>query len=564
MNHKHILSKNMPSWYGNYGAMLNEQNAVAVFSDEPDERIRQYLDANEGLLTELDKLFNEAQDGTMKEAYLELDAGKYQVMDGDELNIIIDRTDPDDEKVVLGLENEEILLGDLNLTTLAGYVYKSMDGAGTYEDMYAGSMAAITKDLVDRGISQRGQQRVFDIFNNKVFGTKYEGDSLDEWIDGDFDGRAEACAMAIAKRPIPKSMLRGVNWGTIGLDILLLAIPFAGPMISAGIKTGTASVRGAKLTAKLMAKTKKIKDAAKVIGKTKAVQKMIAAGKVFQKITPGITKAWKALSTAARLRYTKLIMPVGKKMTWLVKAGKGTKEINVVVKAYKTNKAGKQIVVLSRLDKAGKAVPGAISPLLSNFMPLAGKAGGPTMKTATKLAVGAGLVGAISKGETGNLDGSPTVDPAVAGEGAAGMDPMFNVWNPAELMGYYDQSKADPAKAMAQYKNLAAGELATALHDAMDGWTDNSDELAIALMVLSMDKQTAIAVKTEYETMYAGTKFYADVIANELESDMEQIVGNYWAALTGDGPHVANVNKYLGYAGGGTKVEPKPAAEAEA
>jgi len=160
MNHKHILSKNMPSWYGNYGAMLNEQNAVAVFSDEPDERIRQYLDANEGLLTELDKLFNEAQDGTMKEAYLELDAGKYQVMDGDELNIIIDRTDPDDEKVVLGLENEEILLGDLNLTTLAGYVYKSMDGAGTYEDMYAGSMAAITKDLVDRGISQRGQQRV--------------------------------------------------------------------------------------------------------------------------------------------------------------------------------------------------------------------------------------------------------------------------------------------------------------------------------------------------------------------------------------------------------------------
>jgi hypothetical protein len=549
----------MPSWYGNYGAMLNEQNAVAVFSNEPDERLKQYLDANEGLLTELDKIFNEAQDGTMKEAYLELDAGKYQIMDGDELNIVIDRTDPDDEKIILNLENEEILLGDLNLTTLAGYVYKSMDGAGTYEDMYAGSMAAIVKDLADRGISQRGQQRVFDIFNNRVFGTKYEGESLDEWINGDFDGRAEACAMAIAKRPIPKSMLRGINWGTIGLDVLLFAIPYIGPYVGMAVK----GAKTAAITAKVASKVARAKKAVAGAKKYKAIQKAYKAGRAFTRITKPMITAWKGLKTAVRLKYAQKFMPVGKVVTWTSKTGQKT--FGVVKKWTKTKNGWR--VFVQNSSKTGKLEAGLLTGPsgvgLDRLMMSAGKAGGPSMSLATKIAVGAGITG-LSKGETGNLDGSPNVDPAVAGEGSAEMDPMFNPYNPAELMGYYDQSKADPAKAMAQYKNLAAGELATALHDAMDGWTDNSDELAIALMVLSMDKQTAIAVKTEYETMYAGTKFYADVIANELESDMEQIVGNYWAALTGDGPHVANVNKYLGYAGGGTKVEPKPAAEAEA
>lgn len=546
MKNRSAFNNLMPDWYMNYGMKLHEQQSAAPnsFSEDESERIKQYLDSNTNLLSDIDNLYQTVQDGTVSEVYLELDSSKYQVLGGDEFNIIIDKSDPNAPRISISIENEKILLAGMDLSVAAGYVYKSMDGAGTYEDMYSGALAAITKILVDKNTSQRGQQRVFDIFNNKVFGTKYEGDTLTSWIDGDFDGRAEACAMALARVPIPKSMTRGINWGTIGLDIVLMAIPYVGPYVAASIKGGMIGARGASLTAKLMAKTKKIKDAAKVVGKTKAVQKMIAAGKVFGKITPRLKNAWKGLSAAARLKYTKLIMPIGKKLKWLVGGKNGTKEVDVIVKTYKTNKANKQIVVLQRLDKAGNPAPGAITPLLSNFMATAGKAGGPTMGTATKLATGAGLVG-ISKGETGNIDGNPTVDPATGGTGP--VDPMFDVWNPAELMGYYDQATADPAKAISQYKNLAAGELASALHDAMDGWTDNSDELAIALMVLSMDKQTAVAVKKEYERMYPGTNFYNDVVGEELESDMEEIVGNYWAALTGDGPHVDNVNKYVGF-----------------
>jgi hypothetical protein len=59
-----------------------------------------------------------------------------------------------------------------------------------------------------------------------------------------------------------------------------------------------------------------------------------------------------------------------------------------------------------------------------------------------------------------------------------------------------------------------------------------------------MDKVTANAVKKEYETQY-GTGFYDEVIASELESDMEAIVGCYWAALTGDGPYVSQVQEKL-------------------
>ena len=541
MYKKSLFNNVIPNWYMNYGKHLNEQAvAPAAFSDDTNERIKQYLDANENLLTDIDTVYQTVADGTVKEVFIELDSSKYSVLSGDEFNMIIDKSDPDAPKISISIENEKLLLAGVDLDAAAGYVYKSMDGMGTYEDMYSGALAAITKILIDKGVSQRGQQRVFDIFNNRAFGTKFEGESLDDWIDGDFDGRAEACAMALAKRPIPKSMTRGVNWGTIGLDILLLAIPYVGPMVSASLKGASTAARGTKLAAKLLTKQKKIKNVATYVKKTKAVQKMIGAGKIFTKITPKIANAWKALSAAAKLKYTKLVMPVGKNVKWITKGGK---EVNVIVKTYKLNKAGKQVVVLQRVTKAGELAPGAIVPLVSNFMATAGKAGGPAMSTATKLAVGAGLVG-LSKGETGNLDGTPTGDPVTGGQVE---DDMFNVWNPAELMGYYDQSAADPEKAMAQFKNLAAGELASRLHDAMDGWTDNSDELAIALMVMSMDKQIAIDTKTAYEKAYPGTNFYNDVIANELESDMEQIVGNYWAALTGDGPHVANVNKYVSF-----------------
>ena len=538
MYKKSIFNNNLPNWYMDYGKRLTEQaNAPTAFSEDTNERIKQYLDANENLLSDIDAVYQTVPDGTVKETFIELDSNKYAVLSGDEFTMIIDKSDANAPRISISIENEKLLLAGVDLDAAAGYVYKSMDGMGTYEDMYAGALAAITKVLLDKGVSQRGQQRVFDIFNNKAFGTKFEGENLDDWIDGDFDGRAEACALALARRPIPKSMIRGVNWGTIFMDVgmLILAVPTLGASLAA-TSAGRAAISGGRAVTKLAKTVKNSRRVTKATNKAKAIGKAIKGGKIMARVTPTMTKAWKALGTAGRLAKAKAFMPVGKTVEWLSKAKNVS---NVRVMKYFKNAAGKTMVKLQNVASGGKLAGGAFSASVDSLLLNAGKAGGMSMKTFTKFAAVAGLMLPVSKLETGNLEG-------VAGEDEE-MDDMFNPYNPAELLGYYDQTTADPVKAMNQYKQLAAADLATQLHDAMDGWTDNSDELAIALMVMSMDKQVAIDTKTAYEKAYPGTNFYNDVIGNELESDMEQIVGNYWAAITGDGPHVANVNKYVGF-----------------
>ena len=539
MYKKSIFNNNLPNWYMDYGKHLNEQaNAPTAFSEDANERIKQYLDANENLLSDIDAVYQTVPDGTVKETFIELDSNKYAVLSGDEFTMIIDKSDANAPRISISIENEKLLLAGVDLDAAAGYVYKSMDGMGTYEDMYAGALAAITKVLLDKGVSQRGQQRVFDIFNNKAFGTKFEGENLDDWIDGDFDGRAEACALALARRPIPKAMIRGINWGTIFMDVgmLILAVPTLGASLAA-TSAGRAAISGGKAVTRLAKTIKNSRRVTRATNKAKAIGKAIKGGKLMTRVTPTMINSWKAMKSSARLAKLKVFMPVGKKVEWLA-AGSGKKSVCKVLGYF--TRDGKQFARIKQISTAtGKGGGLTFEVGVGQLVKKAGKAGGMSMKTFTQFAPVAGLMLPVSKLETGNLEG-------VAGEDEE-MDDMFNPYNPIELLGYYDQTTADPVKAMNQYKQLAAADLATQLHDAMDGWTDNSDELAIALMVMSMDKQVAIDTKTAYEKAYPGTNFYNDVIGNELESDMEQIVGNYWAAITGDGPHVANVNKYVGF-----------------
>lgn len=523
----HIKTNSLPTWYQSYGTLVAEQEAtIAVFSEDTNTRLKQYLDSNSNFLEAIDSLYRQTKDGEIKEEYMELSPDEYKVQPGDSAYFIIDKTDGSNPTITIGLENEKAIIGDLDLNSAAGFVYKSMDGPGTDELEYASTMAAMHMSLVNRGVSEKGVQKVFNTFDTQVFGTKYEGNTLQDWIEGDFDGRAEACAMAIARLEIPKSYIRGINWGTVFTDIgmLVLAVPTLGTSLAA-TSAGRAALAGGKAVTKLGRMAANSKRAI-------AIGKAIKGGTIMARVTPTMTKAWKALGAAGRLAKAKAFMPVGKTVEWLSKAKNVS---NVKITKYFTNAAGKNMVKLQQVTSTGTGTlvfNVGVDSLLLN----AGKAGGMSMKTLTKFAPAAGLMLPVSKLETGNLEG-------ITGEDEQ-MDDMFNPYNPAELMGYYDQAAADPAKAMDQYKRTAASNLAVQLHDAMDGWTDNSDELAIALMVLSMDKISANAVKQEYESTY-GTKFYDEVIASELESDMEEIVGCYWAALTGDGPYVSKVNQQL-------------------
>jgi len=526
-------TNSLPTWYSNYGKMVSEAEAtIAVFSEDPKERLKQYLDSNDKLLEEIDKVYKSVGEGELKESYIELDTSEYKVQPGDGINIQIDKTDKANPQIMLGIENDDTLVGNISLGKAAGMIYDSMDGLGTDELKYASTLAAIHKSLADRNVSERGVQRVFNMFNQK-FGTK-EGETLDEWIDGDFDGRDEACAMALAKRPIPKSIIRGISWGTVFTDIgmLLLAVPTLGGSLAA-TSVGRAALAGGKAVKKVAGAVNKSKKITKLKNTAKAAGKALKAGKTFKRITKPMIQGWSKLSNAAKLRFTKKAMPVGSELKWIGKSGA---EIPTKVGKYFKTADGKYMVQIVNTGGKSTKMPAAWSANLETLLAQAGTKGGMSMEAATKLSIAAGLTGAISKAETGNFEG-------ITGEDEQ-MDDMFNPYNPAELMGYYDQTVADPSKAMAQYKGVAAADLAAQLHDAMDGWTDNSDEMAIALMVLSMDKITANAVKTEYETAY-GTSFYSEVIADELEPTMRELVGCYWAALTGDGDYVNQVNEKL-------------------
>ena len=174
-------NNSLPTWYSNYGKMIVEQNTtIAVFSEDANERLKQYLDSNENLLEEINTAYQKVADGSISEASIILDGSKFKVKPGDEMALTIDRSNSGEPRIMVSLENEKTLVGDLNLSTIAGYVYKSMDGMGTDELQYASAVAAIHMDLCERNVSERGTQRVFDIFNADAFGTKYEGYTLDE------------------------------------------------------------------------------------------------------------------------------------------------------------------------------------------------------------------------------------------------------------------------------------------------------------------------------------------------------------------------------------------------
>ena len=64
-------NKNLPTWYLNYGKLLTEEEAaVAVFSEDAKERLKQYLDSNDNLLTAIEEQYRAVPENQIKEVYI--------------------------------------------------------------------------------------------------------------------------------------------------------------------------------------------------------------------------------------------------------------------------------------------------------------------------------------------------------------------------------------------------------------------------------------------------------------------------------------------------------------
>ena len=117
-------NKNLPTWYLNYGKLLTEEEAaVAVFSEDAKERLKQYLDSNDNLLTAIEEQYRAVPENQIKEVYIELSTEKFKVQPGDGLSLVIDKTDSTNPTIIASIENDSTLVGNLDLTTAAGMVY---------------------------------------------------------------------------------------------------------------------------------------------------------------------------------------------------------------------------------------------------------------------------------------------------------------------------------------------------------------------------------------------------------------------------------------------------------
>lgn len=93
----------------------------------------------------------------------------------------------------------------------------------------------------------------------------------------------------------------------------------------------------------------------------------------------------------------------------------------------------------------------------------------------------------------------------------------------------------------------AAYAYCSQIRDLAKGYTDGADELQIAFMILSLDRQTAQLVLGVWEKNFSDEgSFYDYCISEELSGDMLSLVNGYWAGITGAGPLADEVTKVSG------------------
>ena len=116
------------------------------------------------------------------------------------------------------------------------------------------------------------------------------------------------------------------------------------------------------------------------------------------------------------------------------------------------------------------------------------------------------------------------------------LDTAGSSTNFAEIMGWYDTLTADPESYVEDVKTEGSDKLAETLLMLKDGSgifgnTTDQEELQIALILTSINSETARKVETEYQRKGEGT--VSELINDELGGDLATITSGVWAGLIG-------------------------------
>jgi hypothetical protein len=517
---------NLNNFYQNYGSKIVEQSAT--LSDDADTKLKQYLEDDE-FIEYLVGVLPTLEEG--EDYKLSIDREKYGILPDDKIWARLNKLEGGKNSFTMWIMNDKVLYGGIDFNAAATLLYQagqeggvvgyvgnllgSLVGAGDPGDAgtdeetvvaVAGAMAALA---AERG----ADPKIYYDKLSETFNSKYG--SMANFLETEFSGSAETIALATFRQPISPSVARGINLGSILLDIGLTIATFGG-----GTAVGTA-IRGSGAAAK------------GAVASTRVGSKVIKAGNSVLTGTKGVLSripGWSKLAGSSRATYLGKEIKVGETINYMTKTGKNagkaspTKVLAIAKDGVQLQGANKVIFKASHSDFILGIDPGLANKILNGANISATKAGLALATKKTADAVGAGAVD----------------------QGAEG--PSF-VGQAAEVMGWYDTLAADPNAYAASLAEQDAASLAEAILNlkkgsGLFGNTTAQEELAMAIIITSLTPDGAKKVAAEYNKIDPSMSVYA-VIDDELGGDLGMFAKAYWSACTGEGAYAGPVKNIL-------------------
>lgn len=504
----------------NYGNYIVE--SAAVLSDQLDPRLKQYLE-EDIFIEKLVEDFKKATDGQTIE--LSLNKSDYGIKEEDNIWVKIDKSDVKSPKFFMWIMNEEFMYGGIDFDLAATILYEagnegsaigyignalgSLVGLGDPGDSgtdeatvvaVCGAMAAIA---AEKGLDPKlYYDKLAEAFNNKH-------GSLVDFLETEFSGRAESAALAAFRQPVDSSVARGLNMGQILFDIGLTLLTFGeGTLITKTLQASARGVEGA-------------------LAATKVGRGILRAGKGIGGVLARIP-GWSKLAGASKATYLGQTIKIGEQIQYVTRTGKNIGRVSTVT--------------VEAIDAAGvtlKTAKGTIFNVPHGADFLLGINPGLANKILDSAAI---PVTALALSKVDDVVGASAVD--YEGEEAN------SNWlgKGAEIMGWYDTLTADPNYFMSSLQGQDAVSLAQAILDLKKGSgffgnTTDQEELAMALIIISLTPEGAKQVKAEYAKI-DNAPVHA-VLSDEIGGDLGMFTTAYWSACTGEGNFVGPINNIL-------------------
>lgn len=504
----------------NYGNYIVE--SAAVLSDQLDPRLKQYLE-EDSFIEKLVEVFKDTTDGQIIE--LSLNKADYGIKEEDNIWIKVDRSDAKSPKFFMWIMNEEFMYGGIDFDLAATILYEagnegsaigyignalgSLIGVGDPGDSgtdeatvvaVCGAMAAIA---AEKGLDPKlYYDKLAEAFNNKH-------GSLVDFLETEFSGRAESAALAAFRQPVDASVARGLNMGQILFDIGLTLLTFGeGTLITKTLQTSAKGAQGA-------------------LAATRVGRGVLKAGKGIGGVLARIP-GWSKLAGASKATYLGQTIKIGEQIQYVTRTGKNVGRVSTVT--------------VEAIDAVGvtlKTAKGTVFnvPHGADFLL------GINPGLANKILDSASIpVTALALSKVDDVVGASAVD-------YEGEEANSNwVGKGAEIMGWYDTLTADPNYFMSSLQGQDATSLAQAILDLKKGSgffgnTTDQEELAMALIIISLTPEGAKQVKAEYAKI-DNAPVHA-VLSDEIGGDLGMFTTAYWSACTGEGNFVGPINNIL-------------------